>query len=191
MIFKAYHATDESNVKDILENGFIYHSNPRHWLGNGAYFFIDPGLAFLWCVENSSSYGEIKNGVVLVATIETDDKFTLDLRLIDNFNDLKKLYATYVEFCKIVCQKNKKYVNPNDHERFRSSFFNWLIQKKSIQCIIAYINTRDDVLQGMPSCKNNFEKMDIGYHEVQVCVSQLHCIKERKIFEKEGDFNEI
>lgn len=190
MIFEAYHATDKSNVDNILNNGFTYKPNPKHWLGNGAYFFIDYGLAFLWCEDHSSSYGDIEDGVVLVVTIETDNKYTFDLRSIDNFNKLKDLYTMYVEQSKNACQKNKKYINPNDYERFRSSFFNWLIRTKNLQCIIAYINTRDSSFQKPTSCKNNFEKMDIGYHEVQVCIPQLHCIKNPKIFNKEGDSNE-
>ena len=48
MTFDAYHATDQNNAVLIQYEGFKFHHNDEHWLGNGVYFFIDEALAKKW-----------------------------------------------------------------------------------------------------------------------------------------------
>lgn len=94
MEFKAYHGTTLSNAKSILKDRhFTYKRRVNHWLGNGAYFFIEDRDAAKWW---SSCIKDQGKKAVLSVDIQIDESDLLDLdsmggskEFMDFYNDLK------------------------------------------------------------------------------------------------------
>lgn len=60
-----YHVTDTDNCEDILNNGFIYEHNPKHYLGQGIYFFSELNIAKLNTKNNNINYGKTTNKSII------------------------------------------------------------------------------------------------------------------------------
>lgn len=174
--YTAYHATDKSNVANILINNFTFKCNETHWLGNGSYFFLDVALARNWAHKPTDKYGDIINPVIFKVKIKVDNDYTLDMRTLDTYDQVKQYYAKYAEG---LLRLNKRITNAS-YKKIRCAFFNWLIEQTGAKCIIAYFCERQNLSEPINQ-ENEFNKLKIPYIEVQICVIDNRCIVERKV----------
>lgn len=137
-----YHATDISNIKPIMNNGFVESKvSKEHWLGRGIYFFENLYYAVEWEIigvikHDVADYNElIKKCGIIIADIDTENYKVLDfsepqgyaifeylLKIIkDNYPEEKYNYILskgYAYIIKILEQleikKHKKYISKFD-----------------------------------------------------------------------------
>ncbi|CAJ1188209.1 MULTISPECIES: hypothetical protein [Companilactobacillus] len=82
-----YHGTSLINANSIIEEKkFICQPRVNHWLGNGAYFFVDDLDAATWWAGNQS-----KKGAVVYGKFEIESKDLLDLDSLAGANKLEKI----------------------------------------------------------------------------------------------------
>lgn len=94
-----YHATDTEFVSDILNNGFKFKNNPKHWLGNGIYFFTEEELAQYWTKGPTKTFGaEINKPAIIKANIECEGKHVYDLRIPSTYLKAKKAENEFKEY---------------------------------------------------------------------------------------------
>lgn len=175
--YEVYHATDTSNVSNILSNGFVYKANDRHWLGNGFYFFFDRELANRWAIQDIKGYGKITSPSCIRCIVEVDEDRVLDLRFLENYNFVKKYFQTFIEsFVGRLDIKNA------GREKLRCLFFNYLKKKNDIYCVIACFNERNNLAEetGYEN-ERIFKEMKIPYVETQICVSRNECIVYKEV----------
>lgn len=91
--FYAYHGTGYLNAKPILEEGFIASEGDEHWLGDGAYFFVEGiptnpkisaekwAIAEAWDKERKTF--KYTDYVVIESQIKVEEALLLDLRTKD------------------------------------------------------------------------------------------------------------
>lgn len=88
MKLEGYHNTESCNVDSIMKNGFTYKENPKHWLGQGIYFFADLDTAML----NTNMLNNSKEIKTIAVEIEIDETQYLDLDRTDNLNNFIKYW---------------------------------------------------------------------------------------------------
>lgn len=88
MKLEGYHNTESCNVDSIMKNGFTYKENPKHWLGQGIYFFADLDTAML----NTNMLNNSKEMKTIAVEIEVDEAQYLDLDRADNLNNFIKYW---------------------------------------------------------------------------------------------------
>lgn len=137
-----YHATDISNIKSIINNGFIESKASKgHWLGRGIYFFENLYYAVEWEIigvikHDVTDYNELtKKCGIIIADLDVENYKVLDfsepqgyaifeylLKIIkDNYPEEKYNYILskgYAYIIKILEQlelkKHKKYISKFD-----------------------------------------------------------------------------
>lgn len=111
-----YHGTDEASSQSILSNGkFIVNRRSNHWLGNGAYFFVnDFEKAKWWAKSITKKNDKLLPAVVLYFDLNFDDSELLNLNI---EADLAKLDSFAEELFRDL-EKNGMSINLKDkHER--------------------------------------------------------------------------
>lgn len=187
--YTAYHATDKSRVKSILDHNFSYDPSPAHWLGNGIYFFIDPGLARSWANRKpTKKYGIISSGTVIQAEVSAEETQVLDMRQLDHYVFVMREFAKF--YHTIVKGKKRLHLaqpNTEPYQILRCAFFDWLVKTYDIKCVIAYISERDNSSEYRTLYAGKFDSLKLPYAEVQMCVFDASIITQRKeIFWKEA-----
>ena len=176
--YTAYHVTDSSNLKSIKESGFTWKHNEKHWLGGGAYFFIDPSLPEHWYRNLPLGYGGIKIPVYLKVTISVTPERLIDTRFLKDYNKVKKEFDAFWETIGQYLFGNKYYeistsgkdIKKDFLWRLRAAFFDWYKETNHIVCIIANFNERNK-LSDYTGHGDIFLQFKIPYVETQVCVS--------------------
>lgn len=177
IILYGYHVTDLSNVDSIKREGFHIGENDEHWLGTGVYFFIDPALALKWSRPPTRKYSKIKKPAYFKVKIKTLSYFVCDMRLLDDYN---KVYKSY-EFFKSYVQKSNGIGNFSI-PKMRNVFFNWLVKKYELKCIVGNFTDRSKNLLTVSTCEGDFIKnINMPYTETQICVSDTQIIVSTKI----------
>lgn len=175
--YTAYHATDKSNVNGIMTNNFTYNVHDDHWLGNGVYFFLDKNLAIKWPELSCKKYGVIKCATIFEVEILTNEESVCDLRDLKSYNFVKD---TFVEYWNMVKSSNK-FMQSINMSKIRCAFFDWLIKEADLKCIIAYFTERNNLTGYIDkSAFKIFSDFHIPYIEVQLCVTDVTCIKDKK-----------
>lgn len=85
MKIEGYHNTEVANVEDILQHGFIYKENDKHWLGQGIYFFSDIDTATI-NLDMLTHENEIDT---IAVEIEVEESQFLDLDNSKNLNSFR------------------------------------------------------------------------------------------------------
>ena len=174
MTFDAYHATDQNNAVLIQYEGFKFHHNDEHWLGNGVYFFIDEALAKKWVEKQPKSFNKIKNGVVLHVVIDVDESFILDLRNYDDYMIVKEYFEEYV---KILEQEDDLSIYCSN-KKLLCTIFDELKKEYELQCVISNFSERSNTLP--KQLKDKREELWRSFHmpfvETQICVFDTSCI---------------
>ena len=165
-----YHGTDKKYFNDIVASGFIVKKNPRHWLGNGIYFFTDKALAEWWTTKPTHKFGQdIFSPIVIQCFFTAPDDSVLDLR---KFNDYKycseKFAHFYNNFFLPLCGGKRIDLN-----KLRCTFFDWLFEINKYTAIVGTFHSCDQpYFQSMLRPDSFFEHLNLSYNEVQVCVSE-------------------
>ena len=187
-VLYGYHATDACNIKSIKTEGFKWTHNNTHWLGDGAYFFLDPALAKKWGDDVVKGiikkYGNIKDISFLRVKICTKKNFC-DMRLLSDYNSVTEEFQN---FFNIICKKNLKLTflmkneeNKDIREKIRCAFFNYLASKKNLNGIIAFFIERKLSEVDLKDNRDNsiiFSQFKMPYIECQVCVYNNNIIQE-------------
>lgn len=96
MIITCYHATDRVCAKDILNNHFIMRANPKHWLGNGIYFFLDKKIAEWWATGPCKHFGvKMTDSVIVKVKMDIPDAYVLDLRNSEEYGNMSQALGKY------------------------------------------------------------------------------------------------
>lgn len=159
-----YHGTDEKSAKSIIKNGFVVKQNDEHWLGNGIYFYFDPDLAKWWTTRPTSKFGvEIKNPVLIEASLFLDDSKILDLRKISEFQKLIDYEKRYRKVVALTANGDIPY------KKYRCSLFDNIFEDGDTDLIIG----------GFYQSKSNYmsaeinillSKLKMSYTQIQICV---------------------
>lgn len=167
MLMTLYHGTDLEAAKEIEKDKFTVKKNPKHWLGNGIYFFTDKALAKWWTSGPTKKFGtEVKEPAILEVTVEVDEKNILDLRQFEQYSELAKQYRIFLEmFIEHGVQKISD-------ERFRCLFFDWYMKVcPNIDIIIAnFFSLKQPYI--CDDAKSFFGHTYIEYGETQVCLKE-------------------
>lgn len=163
--YEVYHASDKSNVKQILKDRFIYKPNNVHWLGNGVYFFLDKTLAKKWSEQKVRGYGKIIIPAYIKCQVEINENNVLDLRFLEEYNFAKEAFSSFVE------NINGKYDLENcDYAKIRCLFFNYIKKQYDFYCIIANFCERNN-LDDYTLHDREFQNIKMPYIEAQMCLN--------------------
>lgn len=196
-IIVGYHTTNTDNVQTIINGNFkkpckttedldekTIEKFYTYWLGPGVYFFEDMEVAKWWKTKPSSTFGEkgsYEDKSIIRALISTSDK-TWDLRKVTTWRKIIKAFDEYMREIGnyIVTNNDNNEPTTNIYKKLRSAFFTWFSQTYGVDVIIAAFNQSEfDYLD-----KGYYgidEYMDIYYTEVQYCVYDINCIKQRDL----------
>lgn len=202
-IIIGYHATNANNVQSIINGNFrkpqkaIDNSDEKvsekfytYWLGSGIYFFEDIEVAKWWKTKPSSTFGEngsYEDKAIIKAMISTSSR-TWDLRKVTTWRKVIKAFDEYMT------QIGKYIVNTSNssnelkkdlYKKLRCSFFTWFSQSYNVDVIIVAFNQIE-----FNYLDKGFydigEYMDIFYTEVQYCVYDINCIKQRCVAKEDA-----
>lgn len=181
----AFHATDLEAARNIKKNGFIIKHNPKHWLGNGVYFYLDESLAKWWLTKPSQSFGtEINNPAIINSSITLDESKILDLRKLDDYKvfveRFNKEFYPDIKSGKVSSSLNSENKTDVDFELIRCAYCNYL--KISYE-YMAIIGTFEHISQPyLPKINGDcFKKFGIRYIETQLCIFDRSCIIRNEI----------
>lgn len=143
---QCYHGTTQDS-KDLIikEKEFTYKKRKNHWLGYGAYFFLEDKDKAIWFI-NANTNPEVLNKpkCIITAKIQIADKKILNL---DTEADRKKLS----EFVKSLEKENLNIPNVKNDEK---------------HCLI--INLYVEYFE-MQAVKYTFHDNKIAYDDLNVC----------------------
>ena len=163
MQLTVYHGTDLEKAISIMNTGFVFNANPRHWLGNGVYFYLEESLAKWWTTNPSKVFGcEIHNSRIIKAQIEIPDDKVLDLR---NYETMKTTLLDFSDFFKTLIKSSSK--AEIDCNALTSAFFNFYKDRLHYEIIIC-----DFRAENQPYYELNpiIKTLNIQYSETQICV---------------------
>lgn len=166
---QVYHATDQSCIQPILDNGFLYRPSKKHWLGNGIYFYQDYQLAEWWATNPTKTFDvDIKKPAILSVDIQIPDENILDLRKLSDYADCIQAYMEFRGYALQYLENNIWH----DRNRLRCSFFDWVFETREVSCIIGnFTHPHQAYLRSSP--QTALEQMRLFYlpfTETQICV---------------------
>ena len=165
---RLYHATDESVVNSILLDGFDYHKNDSHWLGNGIYFYPDYSLAEWWATNPSKTFGvEIKKPCILSVDLTIDPDRILDLTVLSGYLECLDAYSDF----EASALRMLKYGVTHNRKKLRCAFFDYVFDGE-IDCIIGTFTHRNQQYLSDKDAKlvNRFRLFNLPFAEKQVCI---------------------
>ena len=166
--YTAYHATDKHNVESIISNNFTFNKSDEHWLGNGVYFFKDIALAREWGKRTpTKKFGTIDEYAIIKAIIEVDDDYVCDMTILDDYEFVAERFS---EFFKSLADKKIGLENMS-YLKLRCAFFNTLIKKYNLKCLISNFEDRKKFID-----KDLLRNIKITYVETQICIIDKSCI---------------
>lgn len=171
----AYHGTDEKYLRDIMNNGFIVKHNPKHWLGNGIYFFLDYDIAKWWSHSPTNLFGtgeKNKKPVVIKVKVCSNPEKVLDTRIFDDYKELLDLYKEFFN------ELTKGTISDSiGKEKLQCMFFDWVHSNYEIEIFIAGFDKTKTNSRNSNSLKYNFK---IPYIEYQMCVFDNRLILQKE-----------
>jgi hypothetical protein len=182
--FSCFHGTDKTAAIEIINSNFLYKKSEEHWLGNGAYFYLDYSLAKWWTSKPSKKFGtKINEPAILKCSIEVNYDEILDLRKLESFEEFAKIYKSdflpKVFDDTIICHGISG-ANIKDVKKLRCTYCDYLSKLYELKAIIGTFH-----LPSQPYLKDDygdgFNQFDIAYTETQLCVFDQGIIKEKEI----------
>lgn len=118
-----YHGTSLTNAKSIIKDEkFICHPRVNHWLGNGAYFFVNDWDAATWWAGN---HNKLRKKAVIYGKVEIKSEDLLDLDSLSGANKLREVMESIIgnNIDIILTQKEEQYLkeHPNDLSNIKRS----------------------------------------------------------------------
>lgn len=98
IVLDGYHITDAALCENIIRNGFTYNFNPKHYLGQGIYFYNDFDIAKLNVQNEKINYGCTSKKTILHCTISTLLKQFLDLDIPSQNTKFRKFWNELLEY---------------------------------------------------------------------------------------------
>lgn len=190
--YEVYHGTSRTNANVIVKQGFKITHNEEHWLGYGAYFYLEIDLAEHWAKIQHLKFGtksSTKNPAVLKAYLRAAPSTVIDMRLLSDYNNLKKMYKEFFDECKSALTQRGlmgEIKSTNAKNKLRCAFFNWVNKNYEVEVVIGtfqkkskYIIYNDDKTEQM------WDTMRTPFIEVQVCVFDPKLITDICVLERE------
>lgn len=180
MRLEAYHGTDRSCAEQILREGsFRVKPSEEHWLGGGAYFYLDDSLAQWWTTHPTKKFGtEIHRPAILKCTIETEGP-VLDLRKLDDYRWFAGEYAFALDdLAEYAC------VERGSFKKMRCAFCNYLHKQYQFDLIIGNFYLPEQPYLQFERTPE-FAQLQLSYIETQVCVFNQKIIVNKRLTRKE------
>ena len=164
-----YHGTDEKHSDSIIAKGFIAKKNPRHWLGNGIYFFIDKALAEWWTTRPTHKFGhDIASPIIFQCSFSAPEESVLDLRKFIDFTYCCDRFSIFYNSIRL-----HGTMDEIDFSILRCAFFDWLFDTQKYSAIIGtFSSARQPYFQSILQPDSCFEQLNLAYNEVQVCIPE-------------------
>lgn len=190
--YEVYHGTSRTNANVIVKQGFKITHNEEHWLGYVAYFYLEIDLAEYWARNQHQNFGtksSTMDPAILKACLRVTPSSVIDMRILGDYNDLKKMYREFFNECKEALTKHGligEIKSQNTANKLRCAFFNWVNQNYEVEVVIGtfqkkskYIIYNDDKTEQM------WDTMRTPFIEVQVCVFDPKLITDICVLERE------
>ena len=175
---EGYHGTDLECAQKIVNTEFSFNYSETHWLGNGSYFFIDESLAKWWTHNPSKRFGvKVNTGAILKCTILLKEGHYLDLRNLQHFEFMVKVY--YEEFLPKLKEGVFKLTKVNI-PRIRCAFCDFLNTRYDIGVIIANFSEPEQSYLPIEYATSN-SLVSLFYIETQMCVFDNKYISRKEI----------
>lgn len=166
MDIAAYHGTDYNNAEIIFSEGFTFHPNLEHWLGNGIYLYQDYSLAKWWTTNPTSKFGsKITNPAIISCNVHLDENKILNLLKLEDYCHFSNIFKVdfYPQY------KSRHPIDPIDWKILRCTYCDYLNETYELDAIIGNFNKQDQPY--LPLKHNNeFDDFLLQYTEVQICV---------------------
>ncbi len=173
-----YHGTDQNCAEQILKEGFSFHKNPEHWLGNGIYFFEDKSLASWWTTRPSQKFGtKINKRVLIESKVEYDDEDVLNLK---NLEEYEFFCSQFSDYLKEFGHNGAMGVLPI--QKMRCAYCDFFQSRYNYKMIIGTFYKPEQSY--LPKGYFDFlNKIELPYIEVQYCIFSRDIIVASKIIE--------
>ncbi len=169
MEITCYHATDRVCAENIMNNRFIMKTNPKHWLGNGIYFFLDKKIAEWWSTGPCEHFGvKMTNPVIIKVKMDIPDENVLDLRNSEEYGNMSQALKSYYEIL-FNENKSKEIADKVCWNVIQSAFFNNYREEITKGVIIA------NFCSDLQPYTENFEQtilkyINLRHVETQICI---------------------
>lgn len=166
----AYHGTDMSVAKNIVNDRFICKHNKEHWLGDGIYFYPDLSLARWWTSNPTSKFGvTVEEPAIIKCEIEIDEDRILNLSELSGFT---KYIGLMNDFFGVALSDRRRPSEKIDYTKLRCAFFNYVFIRNEVDLIVAPFSTASQPYFPISKNKTLFEHMNIMYTEMQICLRE-------------------
>ena len=162
----AYHGTDYSIAELIVSQGFAFHKNPEHWLGNGIYLYQDYSLAKWWTTNPTKKFGSsIKERAIVSCRLSLDENRIINLLKLDDYLQFSNIFEEefYPRY-----KKRNPIVMPS-WKQLRCAYCDYLNIAYELDAIIGNFNKQDQPYLPQKH-RNEFDDFLLQYTEVQICV---------------------
>ncbi|MCK4258845.1 MAG: hypothetical protein KAX49_07695 [Halanaerobiales bacterium] len=161
-----YHGTFVDCVKNILDNGFIFHQRKDHWLGQGIYFYKDDlNQAKVWATvksRNNLHYRDKEVAVIkVILKVKKDKLLNLNLR-----EDVKKILN-------FALQLNCDF-DPDNVDANRAFVIDSICEEEDFEVVIMSFTHENQTIRDIQQQLG----AALGFHftEQQICVKNDICI---------------
>ena len=180
ILLEAFHGTDKNCAERILKSDFKSKPNKAHWLGNGIYFYLDNSLAQWWTSKPSKTFGaKILNPAIICCKIDVNEDFVIDLRKYEDYEMFIKIY--YDHFLPLVISGRIK-IKLDDFRHLRCDYCDFFSQKIVCKMIIGNFYLPTQPYLKKEHYREFSNKFKLAYTEVQVCLFDTTCIKNKEIW---------
>ncbi len=168
---KGYHATTKENANEIIKSEFVPSIKTNEWLGHGIYFFKYKVDAESWA--NSNRYKN-RDKAIILCDLFTDEIYYLDL---DNPEELSKFNEESDKlFNNLLGVQGLGFKSEKEKICFALNAYKLA---HNIE-IVTYTYKNLRTQRNMRLAGGMLDK-DIGYNEVQICVKNESCIKNKEL----------
>lgn len=182
IVLDGYHITDAALCENIIRNGFTYNSNPKHYLGQGIYFYNDFDIAKLNVQSKKINYGSTNKKAILHCTISTLLKQFLDLDSPSQNTKFRKFWNEFLEYIEKnniqLTFQNKKDFLKNKHLYYKCYVLD-LYKKVNNYNVVVKTFSIDTPSYGESIYNLNFS--GLPYLEKYICVSKSQLIHNTEV----------
>ncbi|WP_299235489.1 hypothetical protein [uncultured Bacteroides sp.] len=180
MRLKGYHNTEVHNIESILKDGFLCEHNPKHWLGQGIYFFADADTA----IVNIDMLHHKDKITTIIAEIDIEDSAYLDLDLRQNNNAFRNYCKTKAETLKATGQELiLKGTDKRQAAQIYKCFFMDLFKQEHGYAVLSKTFAKENPPYA-PKIEN-IEYLGLPFLEKYICVSDNKYIVSKTVLEGE------
>lgn len=177
-----YHITDSENSEDIIQNGFTYKESPKHYLGQGVYFYSNLETAKLNINNSQISYGITLNKDVIHCCIDVCENQYLDLDNVVQNNKFREFYNQIIKESGIekieIGFKSELDFSKNKHLYYKCFMLD-LYKEENNYKVVSKTFSNDNPTYGVKVL--NLEYLRLPFLEKYLCVTDNDCITHKEI----------